>query len=150
MNPHEYKLHLDRLKNDPEYLKEHKRKQELRIKEYWMELNKFESNDDVPELPNPLTEFYIKRLIELGAIPKSKLQDGIWYYGDYRRASFGKWSEEDEKFHIYRWKFGWRKDECNHFEDDDGFALFVPLRVINEDEKLEIQSIEKEYNETIS
>jgi hypothetical protein len=33
-----------------------------------------------------------------------------------------------------RYKFGWRKDECNHFEDDDGFALFVPIKLGTQEE----------------
>jgi len=42
--------------------------------------------------------------------------------------------QETNKFDHMRYKFGWRKDDCNHFEDDDGFALFVPIRLGTEDD----------------
>jgi hypothetical protein len=33
-----------------------------------------------------------------------------------------------------RYKFGWMEDDCNHFEDDDGFALFIPIKLGTEDD----------------
>lgn len=39
--------------------------------------------------------------------------------------------------------FSWYWDECNHFEDDDRFALFVPLREATQDEiKNELDKVE--------
>ena len=67
----------------------------------------------------------------------------------YRRANFGKWNAKTEKFDHYRWKFGWMKDECNHFQDDNGFALFVPLRLVNELELEEIKKTEQEYGKVV-
>lgn len=40
-------------------------------------------------------------------------------------------------------------DECNHFEDDNGFALFVPLRLATQEEVEEQLQIEIERNEKI-
>jgi len=124
-----YAAHLKRSKEEPRYLQAFKEYNENKQREYWKNLKIFEDEKDVPTLPRNLDDFYINRLIELGAIPKDQLEDGIWYYGNYRNSSFGKWDAEKQKFHIIRYKFGYYLwDECYHFQDDDGFALFVPLR----------------------
>ena len=57
-----------------------------------------------------------------------------FYYGEYRRAKVGKWNAEENFFEHWRYKFGFRLDTCNHFEDDNGFASFVPIRLANEAE----------------
>jgi hypothetical protein len=105
---------------------------------YWNELKPFETPADVPNIPRvderEYKEFYVPRLIAAGAIPKTDLVDGQFYFGDYRNANIGKWLAEKNVFEHWRYKFGFRIDECNHFEDDDGFALFVPIRLANEAE----------------
>jgi hypothetical protein len=105
---------------------------------YWNELKPFETPADVPNIPRvderEYKEFYVPRLIAAGAIPKTDLVDGQFYFGDYRNANVGKWLAEKNVFEHWRYKFGFRIDECNHFEDDDGFALFVPIRLANEAE----------------
>jgi hypothetical protein len=105
---------------------------------YWNELKPFEIPSDVPNIPRvdekEYKEFYVPRLIAAGAIPKADLVDGQFYFGDYRNANVGKWIAEKNVFEHWRYKFGFRIDECNHFEDDDGFALFVPIRLANEAE----------------
>jgi hypothetical protein len=148
MTINEYKEHRERLKNDPQYALEWKQKKEKELQDYWMELKPFQKAKDVPALP-VMNDFYINRLIELGAIPKDKLEDGKWYYGEYRNARLGKWNAETQRFDHYRWKFGWMKDDCNHFQDDDGFALFVPLRLANEIELEEIKKIEQDYGKVV-
>lgn len=141
-NLEEFQAH--RLKmNDPEYIKEFKIKQEEYLMKNWMELKPFVLGTDVPTLPK-MNDFYINRLIELGAIPKKDLEDGVWYYGNYRNATLGKWIEAEQKFGHWRYKFGFRWDTCNHFEDDNTFALFVPLRKANKEELVEIKKIEDE------
>jgi len=105
-----------------------------RIKEYWNnELPKFKEPHDVPDLPQvdekEWKEFYVPKLIEAGAIPKKDLIDGQIYIGNHRNTTVARWNQETNKFDHMRHKFGWREDVCNHFEDDDGFALFVPIRL---------------------
>ena len=140
----EFHEHIQRMKNDPEYVKEFKNQQDAYLRNYWMKLKPFQIETDVPELPI-MNDFYINRLIELGAVPKSDLEDGIWYYGGYRNSNTGKWNKKTQKFDHYRWKFEWREDDCNHFEDDNGYALFVPLRKANQEELEQIEKIRKEY-----
>ena len=105
---------------------------------YWNELKPFKTPGDVPAIPRAdekeYTEFYVPRLIAAGAIPKADLVDNQFYFGEYRNANVGKWIAEKNVFEHWRYKFGFRIDECNHFEDDDGFALFVPIRLANEAE----------------
>ena len=140
----EYKAHLDKLKSDPEYAKEHMKKMELDRQEYWNSLKPFTDERSVPHLPNPLNDFYTNRIIELGGIPKDKLQDGEWYYGNYRNSTLGKWDANKQEFGLWRYKFGYYWDTCNHFQDENGYALFVPLRKANQEELESIKKIEEE------
>lgn len=110
-----------------------------RIKNYWeTEVTKFNNPEDVPDLPQvdkqEWVDFYIPKLIECGAIPKKDLINGQVYIGNHRNTTVARWNQETNKFDHMRHKFGWREDVCNHFEDDDGFALFVPIRLGTEDD----------------
>lgn len=120
--------HLRKFKEDPQYKEEWLKQKELDRQAHWLQLKPFQLAHDVPALPNPLTPFYIQRLHELGAIPLKDLQDGQWYYGDYRNADLGRWDAQQQVFHHLRYKWGYRWDTANHFEMDNGFALFTPLR----------------------
>ena len=107
------------------------KKRDLIIKERWENLKPFETCNDVPRLPNPLTAFYVEKLIKAGAIPKKYLIDGQKYYGECRNADEAIWDEKRKCFIYKRNKFGYTFDEdINHFEDDNGFDLFVPLKLI--------------------
>lgn len=115
-------------------LAEEKLKKEKAFREHWENLPKFERPDQVPILPTGIPPeewkgYYVKKLIEAGAFPKEDLEDCGYYLGDHRRAKVARWNGEKGLFEYWRWKVGNRFiDECNHFEDDDGFALFVPIR----------------------
>lgn len=115
-----------------------KAERNAKLKEYWLTLPKIEKLEDVPVIPRvdekEYREFYVPKLIAAGAIPKADLVDNQFYYGEYRRAKVGKWNAEENVFEHWRYKFGFRLDTCNHFEDDNGFALFVPIRLANEAE----------------
>ena len=41
---------------------------------------------------------------------------------------------EKNVFEYWRHKFGVFLDVCNHFEDDDGYALFVPIKEVDPEE----------------
>jgi hypothetical protein len=129
----EFKLKMDA------QLKQLKEERELRIKEYWENgLPYFNNPEDVPELPKvdekEWKQYYVPKLIEKGAIPKKDLVDGQIYIGEHRRTTIAKWNQEKNRFDYMRYKWGWFQDECNHFEDDDGFALFVPIKLGTEEE----------------
>ena len=107
-----------------------KEERERKIDEYWETLPKFKDHTDVPKLPKPLTQFHIDKLIECGAIAKKDLIIGKYYYGNYRITTEAKWLGNE--FEYEREKFGHHfKETCFHFEDDDGFAVFTPLKIIN-------------------
>lgn len=128
---------------DKEFLKlkiqkqlEHEREERARrIKEWWeTETTPFKEPCDVPQIPRVEPEeyknFYVPKLIQRGAIPKQDLVDGQVYIGDTRNATAAKWNAEKQEFEYWRYKFGNSYiDTCNHFEDDNGFALFVPIRL---------------------
>lgn len=131
----EKKEKIENLKKKIEIEKQERQK---RMREYWENLPKFKNPEDVPNIPRveekEYKEFYIPRLIAAGAIPKKDLVDGQCYVGEYRNAKIGKWNAKENVFEHWRYKFGFRLDTCNHFEDDDGFALFVPIRLATQEE----------------
>ena len=82
-----------------------------------------------PSIPKVSEEEYntivIPNLIKWGAIPKSQLIVGKTYKGYCRNASEAIWL--GDKFEYDRYKFGITyKETINHFEDDNGYDLFVP------------------------
>ena len=104
------------------------------IIEFFENLEPFNTIDDIPDSPIVEKEIYndyiVPNLIRCGAIPKEKLIVGKCYEGSCRNASNAVWN--GEKFTYRRTKFGYTYDEdINHFQDDDGFDLFVPLKEIN-------------------
>jgi hypothetical protein len=108
-----------------------------RIKEYWENLPKINTPKDVPDLPRvdiqEWKDYYVPKLIEVGAIPKKDLVINQFYIGEHRNAQVAKWN--GDKFVYMRTKFqNVYEDICNHFEDDDGFALFVPIKTGTEEE----------------
>ena len=144
MNLKDYQEHLKRMKEDPEYKMNYIKKMKEQQKEDFLKIKPFVNAEDIPDLPKvdakEWKEYFVPILIEKGAIPKVDLIDGEWYYGDHRRCNVAKWNEKDNQFDYLRYKFGYFWDNCNHFEDDDGYALFVPLRLATKEEALEEES----------
>lgn len=86
---------------------------------------------DIPKMENTedYKEYVIKNFIRCGAIPKSKLVIGKVYKGSCRNANRAIWN--GEQFIYKREKFGYKYDEkINHFEDDNGYDLFVPIKEV--------------------
>lgn len=99
--------------------------------EYWDNLKPFETPDDIPMIPYcPKEEWnssYVPILLRCGAIPKERLKIGAVYIGSCRNSDEATW--DGEKFVYERYKFGFTyKDSVNHFQDDDGYDLFVPIK----------------------
>ena len=68
-------------------------------------------------------------LIRCGKKKKKDLIIGKTYLGECRNADRAVWN--GEVFIYQRTKFGYTYPEnINHFEDDNGFDLFVPIKVI--------------------
>ena len=96
-------------------------------------MKKFEKSTDIPDFPKCNTPEehlqHCKEFIEAGAIPKSELVEGATYYGGCRNSEYAEWT--GEKFVYKRTKFGNSYNEyINHFEDDDGYDLFIPIKKI--------------------
>lgn len=63
------------------------------------------------------------------AIPKNELEVGAIYQGHCRNSDDARWN--GKKFVYERYKFGDVFDEeINHYEDDDGYDVFVPMKII--------------------
>ena len=115
---------------------------ERKHKELWENLKPFNEPEDVPEIPvvdiNLYKQYYVPKLIGAGAIPKEQLIDGQVYIGQHRRCTIAKWNAGKNAFEYCRFKFTYFIDKCNHFQDEDGFALFVPIKL----------GTEEDYNKT--
>lgn len=102
------------------------------ILEHWKTRKPFNNEDDIPDIPIVKEEDYnniiIPNIIRCGGIPKDKLIKGKEYLGSCRNSSIGIWT--GEKFRYVRHKFGTTyEEEINHFQDDDGYDLFVPIKL---------------------
>lgn len=102
-----------------------------KIKQHLQEMKPFNTIEDIHNIPKMKTledyqEYVVKNFIRCGAIPKSKLETGKTYLGNCRNSEEATWL--GDKFEYTRYKFGTSfKETINHFEDDNGFDLFVPL-----------------------
>lgn len=116
-------------------LKKEKEERYNTVLNYWKERKPFKDEDDIPPIPIVLPKDYeeiiVPNIIRCGGIPKDKLIVGKTYIGDCRNATEAVW--EGEKFTYMRTKLGSTYPETiNHFQDDDGYDLFVPLKIKNE------------------
>ena len=67
-------------------------------------------------------------------IPKSELKNGITYKGNCRNTNEAIW--DIDAFIYTRYKFGTTYLETiNHYEDDDGYDVFVPIEILKENKK---------------
>lgn len=144
----EYQDHIKKMKEDPEYKKKYIEDFKIKQKENFANIKPFNKIEDIPNLPvvdkEEWDNYYVPILISKGAIPKKDLIDGQWYIGDHRRCKIAKWDANKNVFVYVREKFGQKYlDTCNHFQDDDGFALFVPIKKA---EKLEIDNVRKNFD----
>lgn len=103
------------------------------IREVWNNLKPFNNIDDIPTIPvldkASYEEIVVKNLIRCGAIPIDKLEVGATYEGVCRNSSKATW--DGNEFYYDRHKFGTVfVDHVNHFQNDDGFDLFVPIKKI--------------------
>lgn len=109
-----------------------KEKHECMI-EAWNSMSPFKDADSIPPIPLVDAEEYgkyiIPNIIRCGGIRKKELKDGHTYEGSCRNASKAVWNDEGQYFTYQRTKFGYTFTErINHFEDDDGYDIFVPLK----------------------
>lgn len=116
-------------------LKKEKEERYNTVLNHWKERKPFRDEGDIPPIPIVLPKDYeeiiVPNIIRCGGIPKDKLIVGKTYIGDCRNATEAVW--DGEKFTYMRTKFGSTYPETiNHFQDDDGYDLFVPLKIKDE------------------
>ena len=105
--------------------------QDVKVVHAWRRLNTPLGPGNEPTPPKCSPAIYkgivIPALIRMGAIPKSELKVGHQYKGYCRNASTAIWL--GDKFEYQRYKFGETfPEKINHFEDDNGYDLFVPYK----------------------
>lgn len=99
---------------------------------YWKTRDSFKDEDDIGSIPIVSIDDYINiiipNIIRCGGIPKVDLVVGQTYIGSCRNASEAVW--DGTQFVYDRIKFGRSyKEAINHFEDDDGYDLFIPIHL---------------------
>ena len=102
------------------------------VLEYWKTRNPFKDENDIGSIPIVSEQDYnniiIPNIIRCGGIPKDDLIIGKTYIGDCRNATEAIWN--GKVFKYMRTKFGSTyEEEINHFEDDDGYDVFVPIKI---------------------
>lgn len=115
-----------------EKLKKEKEERYNNTLKYWKERKPFKNEDDIPPIPIVKKEDYegiiVPNIIRCGGIPKDKLIEGETYIGDCRNAREAVWNGNN--FTYMRTKFGCTyPEDINHFQDDDGYDLFVPIKL---------------------
>ena len=113
-------------------LKKEKEKRYKDVLNYWKERKPFKDEDDIDSVPIVKQDDYVNviipNIIRCGGIPKDKLILGETYIGHCRNASEAVWN--GKTFTYIRTKFGYTyPEDINHFEDDDGSDLFVPIKL---------------------
>lgn len=102
------------------------------ILKYWKTRNPFKDENDIGSIPIVSAKDYnniiMPNIIRCGGIPKDELIIGKIYIGDCRNATEAIW--DGKVFKYMRTKFGSTyEEEINHFEDDDGYDVFVPIKL---------------------
>ena len=115
-------------------LRKEKEERYNNILEYWKNRKPFKDEDDIPPIPivqpKDYQDIIIPNIIRCGGIPKDELIVGETYIGDCRNASEAVWN--GERFTYMRTKFGTTyPEDINHFQDDDGYDVFVPIKLKN-------------------
>lgn len=78
------------------------------------------------------SSFDIEEYYEIGVIRKEDLIDGKTYIGLCRNATTAKWDVEKNTFTYLRNKFNFTfPEEINHISDDNGYDLFIPIRLFD-------------------
>ena len=64
---------------------------------------------------------------QIEVVPKNELEIDKEYLGNCRNSNKAVW--KGDYFEYQRYKFGhFYTDKINHYEDDDGYDVFVPIR----------------------
>lgn len=117
------------------WVKEQKEKKYNDVLEYWKNRKPFKDEEDIPSIPNVKPKDYedviVPNIIRCGGIPKEELIVGETYIGSCRNAREAVWN--GERFTYMRTKFGYTyPEDINHFQDDDGYDVFVPIKEIED------------------
>ncbi|MBO5005014.1 MAG: hypothetical protein J6D03_07230 [Clostridia bacterium] len=101
--------------------------------EYWENMQPWLDEDSIPDIPKVDKYVYdnhiLPSIIRCGGIPKCKLSVGTVYRGSCRNSDKAIW--DGNQFIYVRYKFNTRYiDKINHFEDDNGYDLFIPLSIV--------------------
>lgn len=97
-------------------------------------------------VPNPITTGWINLVNKNNLfVKKDDLIVGNYYYGSCRNARFARWNGDN--FTYAREKFGsYFSEDINHYEDDNGFDLFLPYFELTENEIEHIQYVKENVN----
>jgi len=96
---------------------------------YYPDIEKFDEDSIFRiHLPKPIPFGMFNEIYNKGIIPKKDLKKNTYYRGKCRNASVALWNGFE--FIYVRTKFGSSfNEDIKHPEDDNGYDLFIPLRI---------------------
>ena len=90
------------------------------------------SNIHIPICKNKDEEELVQNtLIKHGAIPIHEMEVGKTYIGTCRNASEAVWQGDHFIYQRYKWGSTF-PEKINHFQNDDGYDVFVPIKLKEE------------------
>ena len=104
-------------------------KSEIKENFYFPKIKEFDENTIYRiHLPNPIPFGMYNELYKKGIVPKKDLVKNTYYKGKCRNSNIALWNGFE--FVYMRYKHGtYIIDTINHLEDDNGFDLFIPIRI---------------------
>lgn len=126
---------------------------EITLSEFCIRFNYLFITSIYSSIPKGLEEDEYREIVcatlqSIGAIPKKDLVVGKVYQGDCRNSEIAIYLGNG-KFEYIRYKFGFTYlEEINHYEDDNGYDLFVPIKELEDNSNWleKYEKVKKENN----
>lgn len=101
----------------------------------YKDIDKFtKDNVHLIKLPKPIPAELYKELFNKGIIRKKDLVIGKYYYGKCRNSRVAVWNGNTFVYMKHEFKFIF-PENINHLEDDNGFDVFIPIEMVEPNEK---------------
>jgi len=90
-------------------------------------------------LPQPIPGDLYRELYRKGIVAKKDLKKNHYYYGKCRNAKVALWNGYEFIYMRQQGNLAFYPEEIFHLEDDNGFDLFIPLKIVKPTENQTIK-----------
>jgi len=90
-------------------------------------------------LPQPIPGDLYRELYRKGIVAKKDLKKNHYYYGKCRNARVALWNGYEFIYMRQQGNLTFYPEEIFHLEDDNGYDLFVPLKVVDPTEEQRVK-----------